>query len=358
MSKVLCAVDLSPGAEQVMREAGALAASLDAGVVVFHAFEGMPLVVGSMPEVLPAQVGFLEETKNSARAYLAKLAGPVLGARLARIEIESAAGSIHRAIVAHADAIRAAYVVVGAGAEKGFERLLLGKVAEKVVRHAHCPVLVTRPSPDRAAVLAAVDLSPVSQAAIREAAREARRRKVALVVLHCLELGPETRTTFTADVPLSPEEIDTRPALRRRAHEEMEGWLASAGVRDARLVIEDGAPVSSAVDLARRLPAGLVVVGTTGRTGLERLLLGSVAEGITHKAPCSVLAVRKETRGLVAVPPEHEEEGEEDELAPLDGGLLRVPADIPETEEQRLERMAAADEHEEQVRKGPRLGKL
>src|SRR6185295_10049366 len=102
-----------------------------------------------------------------------------------------------------------------------------------------------------APVLAAVDFSPVSRAAIRVAAREARRRRVELVVLHALELGAETRTTFTADLPLPPEQVDTRPALRQQVHAEMAAWLLEAGVRDARLVIEDGAPVAAIVRLAQ-----------------------------------------------------------------------------------------------------------
>jgi universal stress protein E len=358
MSKVLCAVDLSPVAELAMREAAALATSLDAGLIVFHAFQATPVMLGSMPEVLPAQVSMLEESRRAALAFVDRTAAHALAGRPARIEVEASAGAVHRTIVARAAATRAACVVIGAGVSKGLERLLIGAIAEKVVRHAPCPVLVVRPSPDDAPVLAAVDFSPVSRAAVRAAAREARRRRVELVVLHALDLGPETRTTYTVDVPVPPEEVDTRPEDRERTRVEMEAWLAEAGVRDARLVIEDGAPVPATVEVAQRLAVGLVVVGTTGRTGLERLLLGSVAEGITHKAPCSVLAVRLERQPVLASVPMTEEEEEEEEIAPLDGGLLRVPSDIPETEEQRLERLAAAEEHQEQTRKGSRLGKL
>jgi nucleotide-binding universal stress UspA family protein len=74
--------------------------------------------------------------------------------------------------------------------------------------------------------------------------------------------------------------------------------LASLGGRvpipgDAARYAPVGDPVESIVATARAWPADLVVIGSHGRDGLGRVLLGSVAEGVTRHAPCPVLVVRK-----------------------------------------------------------------
>jgi nucleotide-binding universal stress UspA family protein len=67
--------------------------------------------------------------------------------------------------------------------------------------------------------------------------------------------------------------------------------MASLGVVGAARVL-DGSPASAIVACAENLRAELVVVGSRGRTGLARMVLGSVAEGVIRNASCSVLAVR------------------------------------------------------------------
>jgi nucleotide-binding universal stress UspA family protein len=74
--------------------------------------------------------------------------------------------------------------------------------------------------------------------------------------------------------------------------------LASLGGRapipsDAAKFVPVGEPVESIVATARSWPADLVVIGSHGRDGLNRVLLGSVAEGVTRHAPCPVLVVRR-----------------------------------------------------------------
>jgi universal stress protein A len=74
--------------------------------------------------------------------------------------------------------------------------------------------------------------------------------------------------------------------------------LASLGERvaipsDATRFVPVGDPVESIVGTARGWPADLVVIGSHGRDGLNRVLLGSVAEGVTRHAPCPVLVVRR-----------------------------------------------------------------
>jgi nucleotide-binding universal stress UspA family protein len=67
--------------------------------------------------------------------------------------------------------------------------------------------------------------------------------------------------------------------------------LKGRGLR-ADVIVRVGHPVRDVVDAARRQAADLVIMGTHGRTGLQHMLLGSVAEGVLRQAPCPVLVVR------------------------------------------------------------------
>ena len=74
-------------------------------------------------------------------------------------------------------------------------------------------------------------------------------------------------------------------------------------VRDkarADIAIRTGSPANEIVEVARELPADLIVVSTRGRTGLKHVLLGSVAEHVVRYAPCPVLVVREKEHDFIA----------------------------------------------------------
>jgi nucleotide-binding universal stress UspA family protein len=80
---------------------------------------------------------------------------------------------------------------------------------------------------------------------------------------------------------------DAEAKLRRLLHS-----ARSAGVRARSLVLDGIAADEQIVAVARRTRANLIVIGTHGRTGLSRMLLGSVASRVAATAPCPVLTVR------------------------------------------------------------------
>lgn len=86
---------------------------------------------------------------------------------------------------------------------------------------------------------------------------------------------------------------------RRAARAELAKLVARPAKRGVRIrpVLEDGSPHRAIVDAAKRLRADLIVMGTHGRTGMARVLLGSVAETVVRHAHCPVLTIRLGTRG-------------------------------------------------------------
>jgi nucleotide-binding universal stress UspA family protein len=187
-----------------------------------------------------------------------------------------------------------AAVILERAERAGADLIVLGDgdgVVERVVRNAHCPVLVVRAQGRAQRILVATDLSDPSLPALTAAKDEAARTGAAVTALHCVEpalalVGPEHGLAIAPAVP-----VEVSRTLRHSAREALSGALREVGLQAAEMIAE-GPPAGSIVQAAAELPADLVVIGTHGRTGLARVLLGSVAEGVLRRAPCSVLAVR------------------------------------------------------------------
>lgn len=134
----------------------------------------------------------------------------------------------------------------------------------------------------------AVDFSELSRAAMREAAELARRFDGALELLH-VHLPP----------PAAGPDFIPPPDFVEIASAELEGTMAAWQEEAERVVgravhatVLPGSPAEEIVRFTRERGHDLLVVGTHGRRGVQRLLLGSVAERVVREAPCSVLVVR------------------------------------------------------------------
>lgn len=145
-------------------------------------------------------------------------------------------------------------------------------------------------------ILLAVDDSKFSQVAIQSVLHTARPQETEVRVLHVLEpiepllMSPET-PTWTA-LPVYAEMMEQRrqhaTELVKRAAES----LKAAGFKACSYAVEGGIPKLAIVDEAKKWGANLIVLGSHGRTGLDRFLLGSVSEAVARHAACSVEIVR------------------------------------------------------------------
>ncbi len=184
-------------------------------------------------------------------------------------------------------------VVVSARAPEGVAARLRGGADAEVIRHGRSALLVARQGPRTGHVLAATDLSDPSFPAICTAAEVARHAGARLTVLHCLEepasWGPgEIAGGAIAYTEAAP---GARESLERQGRARVRAALSAVGASGAT-VVRFGPPAPAIARLAAELPAELVVVGTVGRRGLRRLLLGNTAETVLRGACCSVLVER------------------------------------------------------------------
>jgi nucleotide-binding universal stress UspA family protein len=139
-------------------------------------------------------------------------------------------------------------------------------------------------------LLCATDFSGPAAVAEAQALHLALALGAELVFLHVA-----LETPLYREGPFSMADVkDVYDAQRRWAADQLRARVRIAeggGVR-ARSVIAAGTPAAEIVRTAAEEKARLIVMGTHGRTGLDRLLLGSVAERVIRRAPCPVVTVR------------------------------------------------------------------
>lgn len=207
------------------------------------------------------------------------------------VTAETAAGRASAVLVERSE--RASWTVVGHRGSGGFARLPLGSVSWQVATHAAGPVIVVRPGdtppdPERR-VVAGVDVadtSPISSRALDAAFVEAALRGASLELVHgSFHLG-ETPTGPGMTAPdFQILDEAARAALREEADKRRDRYpgvpvrLHAERLRAATLLAESSRG------------AALLVVGSHGRSGLRRLLLGSVSSEVLHTAACPVAIV-------------------------------------------------------------------
>jgi nucleotide-binding universal stress UspA family protein len=145
-------------------------------------------------------------------------------------------------------------------------------------------------------IVAAIDFSQPSTRALAEALRLASERSH--VMLHIVYVGGAAGERVHIDLGNGSETTSVEDAVQHieahvekaRVHAMLEGEPIESD--RVRIHVRVGTPMEQIVELARTTEADLLVVGTHGRTGIRRLILGSVAEAVVARAPCSVLVVR------------------------------------------------------------------
>lgn len=138
-------------------------------------------------------------------------------------------------------------------------------------------------------ILLCIDPSEHSEAAARTVAAQYRPQETEIRVLHVLQ--PVTLMAAPQMDPMYTPELTNEGSEAKTLVERVAGQLRNAGFR-AEPVVAKGDVRETIVTTAEQWPANLIVLGSRGRQGLRRLLLGSVAEFVARHAPCSVLIAR------------------------------------------------------------------
>jgi nucleotide-binding universal stress UspA family protein len=180
-------------------------------------------------------------------------------------------------------------IVVGPAHTGGFDKVLHQWLAYLVVTHAHCPVLVARPSGTGVGsqpVVVGVDGSEHSTAAVRLAFEEAMLRQVSLRAVHIHCIAPEADAECGNHVGYGAATAQAR--AEQLIHDTTARWAHT--YPDVKIETEPMyAPDVPAALLDAATTADLVVVGTRGHSAITSLLLGSTSRALVERAACPVL---------------------------------------------------------------------
>jgi nucleotide-binding universal stress UspA family protein len=198
-------------------------------------------------------------------------------------------------------------VVMGTHGRSGVRRMLLGSVTEAVARRAPCPVLAVRSDAEEGAgepvrrILAPVDFSEICHKAVQHAKEIARTFDARIDLLHVVEnvtypspYGLPSLNDAESSVLSPTEEVMTRveESMRGIARENLEH-------EDVQIRTTMGHAAVKILDYVEKNAVDLIVIATHGLTGLDRFLLGSVAERVLRQSPVPVLLVKPDQKSLV-----------------------------------------------------------
>jgi nucleotide-binding universal stress UspA family protein len=298
-TKILLAADGSEVADLAAKTAATLATRANSELHVVHVGPGLPLY--ELPDY-PAR--FEDEVKAQRQEaqrvldeQVRKVEGSGATVKEAHLEMDERPD---RAIVELAEELGVGLMVVGSRGLGGLRRTLMGSVSDSVVRHSHCPVLVVRGEPLTfpTKLLLATDGSVDAQLAAQTAADLANKTDSELHIVH-------VRPRITPHYPgyyIGPEVVENAEEkeqryLDREAQRLLDTQVeqvSAAGGSVAQFHLRSGKPEEEIVSLAEELGARLIVLGSRGRGGVRRALMGSVSDSIVRHAHCPVMVVRRE----------------------------------------------------------------
>jgi nucleotide-binding universal stress UspA family protein len=296
LEQILVPVDLSMQSRGAVKYAAGLAAAFDASLHLLSAVEPFPFMSGveQMPELYLSDAEVISSVQDSLRALAEK---EVPASQLESLVVRT--GKPVPVILRAATKLSVSLIVLSSHGRSGLKRLLLGSTAEQVIRLAPCPVLVLRqrmlgrwqrqqrdPFMGVRNIMVPTDFSEPSLEALRYAIDFADRLNSRVLVL-CV-VPPITGGPY-----LMGNGVDaTRKSALRSAHEAMSNLARRELPRGAMTRVASGVPFDQITRVAKEVNSDMIIMGTQGRTGLKRALLGSTAENVVRHAPCPVLVVR------------------------------------------------------------------
>ena len=192
-------------------------------------------------------------------------------------------------------------IVMGTHGRRGLSRVLLGSVTEAVVRRAPCPVFVVRSDEEAVSsqhavrrILVPIDFSDASHEAIRHATEIAQTYGAEIHLLHVVE-----EVVYPSAYGMGDAYFPTQNVIKKVEETLAEMARDEIGYEHIMIAAVVGYAPLSIIDYAEENEVDLIVIATHGRSGFERMLLGSVAERVIRQAPVPVFIVKPERKSLV-----------------------------------------------------------
>jgi universal stress protein E len=279
---ILAATDFSTRSQRALRRAGLLARDSGGELTLVHVVDDdqppdlVALESREAERILSEQIGAMDELRG-LRAHALVVAGDPFD------------GILRAAASTSADLI-----VMGAHRKQLLRDIFVGTTIERVIRTGPFPVMMVNKEVDQPyqTALAAVDMSAPSVNAIRIGSALGLPGDVRLALVHAFLPLAKGKMFYAG---LSRDTIDGYVAEERlRATKELIAFLEANGLNDhgkSVRVVEEGGPFEVISEAAEQLNPDVLIIGTHGRTGVAKALLGSVTEQILRSLDVDILAV-------------------------------------------------------------------
>lgn len=288
--RIVVPTDFSDTADSAIRVAGQLADWYAAGLDLVNVVDATVYAYAGYPFA-----SLSRELMAGAEAALQK------------VKVNAGKGTVNRyllsgtpasEVVRHAKHHSADLIVIGTHGYGAVARFFLGSVADRVVHEAHCPVIVIKAPKQKpkhvkklakpfSRILFPTDFSETANRALKQAIAMTEDLDAELFVLHVVD--DSVITTHVAE-----ERKIILDELRKHALKQMQTELPAELVENFETIaaVKRGEPGKQIASYAETHGCDLIVLGTHGRTGVERALIGSIADKVVRLAKCPVMLVR------------------------------------------------------------------
>ena len=297
--RILFATDFSPSSARTLRIALEWADTCQALLDIVH-------VTGVLPTVdLDSEVAniYIREQEKHSRSKLSELESQAKG-KLEVVQSHLLEGMPAEEITSYAKTSKADLIITGTHGWTGLDRVMMGSVAERVICNAPCPVLSVRDrendvgeTPDATAptqsysmpkqILFPLDFSDCSLDAFEYGINIAKWCDASITLLHAME-----PFSYSLDFTLAhPAEDRAYQEKIKTRLQELTNVCTSEGLT-ANYMMKSKPASESILDGLKETGADLVVMGTHGRQGLRRLMMGNVAAAVLRQSSTMVLTVK------------------------------------------------------------------
>jgi nucleotide-binding universal stress UspA family protein len=299
IQNILVPVDFSEMSMQAIQIAKQLTRRFGASIHLAHVRQcnyGADVVAPAPPIVPFSFMPYEQEGERSVLKELEAVASKC-GVPSASCDVLSGAPPFDE-ICRVGQRIPADLIVMPTHGRAGLKHVFLVSTAERIVRHSSCPVLVTRGNSAQSkngsrfrikTIVVPVDFSSCSREGLRYAIAFANEFGAKIILLHATYLGYIYSSEGTAlyDIP------GLQTAARKNAERKMRELVRSVnfGAVKFEKAFTDGSPVIDICTFAKDHDVDLIITSTHGFTGFKHVLIGSIAEQVVRRAPCSVLVV-------------------------------------------------------------------
>jgi nucleotide-binding universal stress UspA family protein len=284
--KLLLATDGSQFSEGAIREAIRLAKKCSSRLSAISVIETNPEYETIAPQLL-------ERSEKTAREHLeaVKAQAKKEGVDCSTSILEGE--DSYNYIAEEASKNKMSMIIMGRRGRTGLKRLAMGSTAARVIGHAPCNVLVVPKAAivEFKSIVVATDGSPYSITAASEAIGIAKKNNSKLTVIAVVPAELATPT----DVDFAATQRELLAEKEMQVAEKNAKAVKEAATREGVAVqafVMTGKPADAIIETAKEKNADLIVVGSHGRTGIERLLMGSVAERVIVMSSCAVLVAK------------------------------------------------------------------